>query len=497
MSRMVAICGSFLRVEEETMTVYFAHHSVKHYFLTLLANMNSSDHRIDIQQASLELGQICVTYLNLDIFETQLTRLRETQTTQHLVDPLAILKSGLPSNTIANKLVSRLAKFRTVSGHNTIHQLEKVGHKSKQNHRENHTFLAYAQSFWLEHTKLLNHSHGEVFHLWRQLLDGTRKTIGPASFPWSPEDWMALKHGFLDWAIRNRHETLLLCIVGVLQKRNQGTNADSVAQYLARSKLQLPVTFVNALVPYAVGKDNLELAVALINAPGADLNLIDREGETPLYKACYAGHSRAVELLASKGVDVNVQCGYHGNALQAACCHDDVQMVQKLLSHGAEVNAQGGEYGNALQAAAEFGSLEVVQLLLLNGAEVNARGGVYGTALQAAAHAGSFEVAELLLSKGAAVNTQGGKYGNALQAAVARNRYKMVLLLLNNRANISARGRWEDAIVAAKSIDDNEILVVLLDVLESRLRTAREDGNLHQLIRRAPPLSAYFSPSDG
>ena len=85
---------------------------------------------------------------------------------------------------------------------------------------------------------------------------------------------------------------------------------------------------------------------------------------------------RARQLI-SQGADVNLQDARGATPLQFATARGQYNIVEILISSGADVAHPGIEAITALHVAARFGHLEIAQLLLLNGANAdpkNARG---------------------------------------------------------------------------------------------------------------------------
>jgi len=130
----------------------------------------------------------------------------------------------------------------------------------------------------------------------------------------------------------------------------------------------------------AAGGGDIE-AVKEFLAPGADVNVKDKRGFTPLHWASISGHKEAVEL---------------------------------LIDNGADVNAMRGGGGTPLSYAASWGHEEIVELLIANGADVNVKDAFSETPLDVATHPdnpnASAETADLL-------RKHGGKTKKELEAA--------------------------------------------------------------------------------
>jgi cytohesin len=106
---------------------------------------------------------------------------------------------------------------------------------------------------------------------------------------------------------------------------------------------------------------------------GADVNAHPRDTETPLFFASYYGHKDVVELLIAKGADVNTVCHGFGTPLHATACQGYRDVAEVRIARGANANANAKHpYGTPLgDARAEPGRKEVAELLIAKGADVN------------------------------------------------------------------------------------------------------------------------------
>ncbi|KAM0542202.1 hypothetical protein ACHAPJ_012894 [Fusarium lateritium] len=94
--RLTAWCENFVHVEEADNTVHFGHHSIREFLLTPDSGAFKALH-IDAYECSQLVGEICITYISLDNFETKLT-----QTSAGNVNPAAfnLDMSGMAEQTI-------------------------------------------------------------------------------------------------------------------------------------------------------------------------------------------------------------------------------------------------------------------------------------------------------------------------------------------------------------------------------------------------------------
>lgn len=134
------------------------------------------------------------------------------------------------------------------------------------------------------------------------------------------------------------------------------------------------MTLIQRLTKYAFGpaihkaafRGDLTKMKELL-AEGADPNMPDEKGLTPLMLATQKKHKDIVELLLSHGADINAKLDYGFTALFYPCMFGDVELAKLLIDNGADVNAR--EDGNTpLMWAAFRGHVKIVELLLSNGA---------------------------------------------------------------------------------------------------------------------------------
>jgi hypothetical protein len=110
----------------------------------------------------------------------------------------------------------------------------------------------------------------------------------------------------------------------------------------------------------------------LIEYGAVDINARDSGGSTPLLLAS-EGHNFeegfVLHLLLERGADINVQNHFGRTPLHRASFRGALGVVRLLLEHGADVEARNTIDKTALQIAADEGHDEVVELLREHGAK--------------------------------------------------------------------------------------------------------------------------------
>ena len=129
---------------------------------------------------------------------------------------------------------------------------------------------------------------------------------------------------------------------------------------------------INRGVPpiFAAIQNNLNDELQELLDEGADIELKNKFGTTPLGFAMYHNDDKLVETLLKHGANSNV---IDGNGLYTplseACVTNKISTARLLLNYGADVNYQYNKSETALTVAAKgCKNFELVQLLLSNGA---------------------------------------------------------------------------------------------------------------------------------
>jgi len=123
---------------------------------------------------------------------------------------------------------------------------------------------------------------------------------------------------------------------------------------------------------FAAGSSRSEMLARLI-AAGANVDLADADGWTPLMIAVRRANPADVRRLIEAGADVNVTSRLGWTALMWASYGGETAIVRDLLSAGADVNQSSKTGQSALIRAAGQGHTEAVGELLGAGADVTAR----------------------------------------------------------------------------------------------------------------------------
>ncbi|XP_043464565.1 ankyrin repeat domain-containing protein 49-like isoform X1 [Leptopilina heterotoma] len=117
----------------------------------------------------------------------------------------------------------------------------------------------------------------------------------------------------------------------------------------------------------------------LINSNKELVKAVDKDGYTPLHRACYGNHVEVVKYLLERNAPIDAETLDGWQPLHSACVWNNIDCISLLIQHGADVNAlsKGQQTPLHLVSASSHNS-PGLQLLLLhpdtNPHHVNASG---------------------------------------------------------------------------------------------------------------------------
>jgi ankyrin repeat protein len=120
--------------------------------------------------------------------------------------------------------------------------------------------------------------------------------------------------------------------------------------------------------------DGDQAKISALLARGANVEVADEQGMTPLLLAIKQGRPDVVELLLNHGADIHHAAHDGVTPLFLAIRERRSDLVALLLDKGADVNTRGAISGvTPLHVGAYTGDTEILRLLLRHGANKQAR----------------------------------------------------------------------------------------------------------------------------
>ena len=232
-------------------------------------------------------------------------------------------------------------------------------------------------------------------------------------------------------------------------------------------------------------KGQNEDRVRLMLAVGADVDHVDKEGDTAIHTAIRLNHSGIVRLLMEYGADLRIKnrqgllpqtmaekmgnsliIKYLNNpgALFYAIKHGKHKIIHAWLNAGHNPNTIIDSQGwSLLQCAVFCGHAKIVELLLSKGSHINYVGNT--SVLIMAARKGHIQIVDLLLERGADVNAFDADQVTPLMAACSCGHKEIVTKFLERgaRFDIQTKSGGQTALMEAVMRNFEDIVKILLD----------------------------------
>lgn len=221
----------------------------------------------------------------------------------------------------------------------------------------------------------------------------------------------------------------------------------------------------NDLLFEAENENLLTLEILLEN--GADVDITNGKGWTPLHIASYYGHLEVAQMLLDYGADPKAETNKGNSPLWIAMQEKSFIVAKLLIESGAEVNEVGDNGWSLIHLATilkarvedeEGETLYIAELLAENGANVNPTNKVMRTPLHYASYYGFTDIARILIENGAEIEVKDHKGLTPLHSA-SYNRLgtsmDVVKLLIESGADVNAQDNdgWTPLDVASSTMN--------------------------------------------
>lgn len=149
-----------------------------------------------------------------------------------------------------------------------------------------------------------------------------------------------------------------------------------------------------SVLHYAAGCGEKSILLSVLGAR-PNVNVLDRQGRTPIFRACEATLYDNLHMLLANKAQPNVADANGMTPLLVVCEKGKPDMAQLLITAGAKVDAVNKEGTGALMFAGLRGNPKLATLLLGAGAKVDAVDAQGNTALHYAARNGERDMIKL------------------------------------------------------------------------------------------------------
>jgi len=254
--------------------------------------------------------------------------------------------------------------------------------------------------------------------------------------------------------------------------RRKAIRDDMIAQAVNDSDpeaIAYALSFIHGCSPESVWKEvinnNFEgLKKVLKTLDEMDINK-EYNDDILLVYASKHGYIDIMKLLIEKGAEVNIEDADGMTPLYWAAINNNAHITKFLIEDkGAEVDYEGINSTTALIEASKHGYIDIVKLLIANGANINIKASVSKTPLHYAVNIGYMDIAEFLIKEGAVVDVEDGDGMTPLHYAVEESNRDMIKFLIDKGADINSKNRnGEVALKYPYDKDDKEMVEFMLE----------------------------------
>ncbi|KAK4210328.1 hypothetical protein QBC37DRAFT_292662 [Rhypophila decipiens] len=222
-----AWCENLVTVDEESQSVQFIHHNVNKFLLeSEPTDPELCEFHFSIEESNHLLGEICVTYLGLNDFKTEIVK---RLAPLPILDPKIIATAALRSRwkgQVAENLGALVPNWNQTAATDSAQRsrVESVarleafrGNTSQETPQRGRgqvgVFLNYASTYWIQHTARFSKpspyettTDPKSWALFLQMITGTHHV---AHTPWTEDEFDVDPTKVIMWADSHRHIALL------------------------------------------------------------------------------------------------------------------------------------------------------------------------------------------------------------------------------------------------------------------------------------------------
>jgi len=249
--------------------------------------------------------------------------------------------------------------------------------------------------------------------------------------------------------------------------RDQSTPFLKIQEHLENNLFEIDTVeelFNCTALHYAVFHNRADV-VKLLCEKGANLNIQNKHGFTPVLWAAEKNFTTLVKLLVKKGANLTISDNQGFSILHKSILSSNLELVQFLLNSRKtgecefDINVSSDEGFTAIHQASLHGANKILKLLLANGATVDSLSRQKATPLHLAATKNNSKSAEILLLHGATVDLQDRSQRTPLHYACLFGHVKIIKLLLSFKASYEIKDRKQETPLSlALKSDDTEVI---------------------------------------
>ncbi|XP_072294824.1 CARD- and ANK-domain containing inflammasome adapter protein [Eucyclogobius newberryi] len=224
-------------------------------------------------------------------------------------------------------------------------------------------------------------------------------------------------------------------------------------------------------------RQNRDTALLALIDSGADINIFDKQGYSPLLLSAEMGHSQVFRVLLEKQANRDATLSDRSSVLHLAALGGSVPIMKELLEKGLNPNTPGPKAQTPLHLAAALHTPDVVHLLLTAGAQINSTAQDGVTPLHVASQHGNEEIVACLIQNKAKIEAEDKLGRTALHwASVAPKESNVMNALLSfKQINVNALDNEKRSALHLAAMEGN--LENVTSLLSHKAKAVAKDKN--------------------
>jgi ankyrin repeat protein len=196
---------------------------------------------------------------------------------------------------------------------------------------------------------------------------------------------------------------------------------------------------------FVTEKESEEMVSLILSYSRNKKELINKhyeENRNPLTMSQFHQKNNILKIFIDNGADVNVKNIYGFTPLIQACLQRDLEIVLKLIQTGVDINMKSDSGLNSLMTASINGNEDIVKTLIDKHADVYTINDFGYTPLMFAVENNNEKVVELLLPFSENINEQNDDKYTALMFACINKNKNIIKMLLNSGVNPDLKNKY-------------------------------------------------------
>lgn len=206
-TQLIALCGgNLLELDEEDGKVRFIHYSVMDHLLQPTKNPCTKPYHFSIQEAEVQAGAICVTFLNMPVFQTDIIFTNNITGEQLAEKVIGAISYQQPLLVQLAQHFKKRNRNRSTPTKFDIGRLMAEMQSADLVKFDPRCFRGYAVSNWLPHSRSFEKTNPACLRIWRYWMRLLCGNVQVATTPFQnpmEESWPALS-----WALVHHHKPL-------------------------------------------------------------------------------------------------------------------------------------------------------------------------------------------------------------------------------------------------------------------------------------------------